>query len=100
MAQVKFVRSTHEGVRFHPFSTEAYQFWRDHGWVVGEVLRPEQGMTFSEIVSASREYLLDHPESEMLLPVREAYLAWCLIKLLEYGMAGVVAEPISPTKAV
>ena len=100
MAQVKFIRSTHENGRFRPFPTEAYQFWRDHGWVVGEVLRLETGMAFSEIVLASQEYLLDHPESQVLLPVSEAYLAWCLIKLLECGMAGVVAKPVSPTQAV
>jgi hypothetical protein len=52
MRQVKFIRSTHENGRFRPFSTEAYQFWLDHGWIVGEVLRPEQGMDFSEIVAA------------------------------------------------
>lgn len=99
MLQVKYVRTTHENGRFGPLPTEAHQFWREHGWVVGEVLRPEQGMTFAEIVSASQEYLLDHLESEMLLPVSEAHLAWCLIKLLEYGMAG-VAEPVSPAKSV
>lgn len=100
MLPVKYVRTTHENGRFCPFPTEAHQFWRDHGWVVGEILRLEQGMAFSEIVLASQEYLLAHPESEILLPVRETHLAWCLVKLLEYGMVGVVAEPVQPTKAV
>lgn len=36
----------------------------------------------------------------MLLPVSEAHLAWCLIKLLEYGMACVVAEPVNPAKDI
>jgi hypothetical protein len=99
MRQVKFIRSTHENGRFRPFSTEAYQFWLDHGWIVGEVLRPEQGMgLFGN--RCGQEYLLDHPESEMLLPVSEAHLAWCLIKLLEYGMACVVAEPVNPAKDI
>ena len=44
MSQVKYVRVTHENGRFRPSPTEAYQFWREQGWIVGEVLRLEQGM--------------------------------------------------------
>ncbi|MFZ1398767.1 MAG: hypothetical protein WAS33_17810, partial [Candidatus Promineifilaceae bacterium] len=70
-----------------PVPTESYQFWHAHGWIVGEVLRLEQGMTFAEIISACEEYLLEYPESSMLLSLNEQYLAWCLLKLLDYGMA-------------
>jgi len=100
MLQVKYVRTTHENGRFLPFPTQAYQFWREYGWIVGEVLRLERGMTFAEIVVACEEYLLEQPESGLLLPVEEPHLAWCLIKLLELGMAGVVTEPVDPTKAI
>lgn len=53
------------------FLIAAYQFWYEHGWIVGEVLRPEQGLTFAEIVWASEEYLLDHPEPNILMPLHE-----------------------------
>ncbi len=99
MTQVKYIRTTHKNGRFRPFPNEAHQFWREHGWVIGEILRSEQGIAFSEIVLASQEYLLDHPESEPILPVSEAHLAWCLVKLLELGMAGVVAETADPARA-
>lgn len=100
MSQVRYVRTTHENGRFLPFPTQAYQFWREYGWIVGEVLRLEQGMTFAEIVVACEEYLLEHPESALLLPAEEPHFAWCLIKLLELGMARVVTEPGDSTKVV
>lgn len=96
MSQVKYVRATHENGRFRPFPNEAYQFWREQGWIVGEVLRLEQGMTFAEIVSACEEYLLEHPESGMLLSLNEQHLAWCLIKLLDYGMVVPVVTTATP----
>ena len=96
MSKVKYVRATHENGRFRPFPTEAYQFWREQGWIVGEVLRLEQGMTFAEIVSACEEYLLEHPETDMLLSLNEQHLAWCLIRLLDCGMAMPVVTPVNP----
>ncbi len=96
MSKVKYVRATHENGRFRPFPIEAYQFWREQGWVVGEVLRLEQGLTFAEIVFACEEYLLEHPESGMLLPLNEEDLAWCLIKLLDYGMAVPMVTTVDP----
>lgn len=86
MTQIKFVHTTHEDGRFRPFPTEAYQFWREHGWIVGEALRPETGMTFAELVEACKELIEQHPEIELHW-LDERYLAWCLIRLLEFGMA-------------
>ena len=96
MLQVKYVRATHENGSFRPFPAEAYQFWREHGWIVGEVLRLEQGLTFAEIVFVCEEHLLEHPESGMLLPLNEQHLAWCLIKLLGYGMVAPVITTVDP----
>ena len=89
MSQKKFIRTTHENSRFRPYSIEAYQFWADHGWLVGEVLRQEQGMRFEEIVQASTELLHEHPEIEPI-KISEKHLAWCLVKLLEFGMAATI----------
>jgi len=100
MAKVMFVRTTHEDGRCRPFPPEAWGFWREHGATVGEVLRPETPLTFAEVVVASQEHALEYPESGLFLTLDEEHVAWCLVKLLEYGMAGVVAEPVSPTKAV
>lgn len=86
MSQIKFIRSTHENGRFLPFPADAYQFWHEHGWIVGEVLRPETGMTFAELVEACKELIEDHPEIEQHW-LEERHLAWCLVRLLEFGMA-------------
>ncbi len=100
MTQVKFIRTTHENGRCRPFSSEVMQFWREHGEIVGEVLRPEASQTFAEIVAVCREYSFECPESSLYQTLDEAHIAWCLIKLLEFGMAGVVAEVVSATEAV
>lgn len=100
MTQVKFVRTTHEDGRCRSFPPEAWEFWREHGTAVGEVLRLETPLTFAEIVTVSREVALEYPESGLFLTLDKEHVAWCLIKLLEYGMAGVVAEPVGPAKAV
>lgn len=89
MSPVTFIRSTHDNGRFRPYPTEAYQFWAEHGWLVGEVLRQEQGMRFEEIVQACSELLNEHPEREPNV-VSEKHIAWCLVKLLEFGMATIV----------
>ena len=100
MTQVKFVRTTHEDGRCRLFPPEAWEFWREHGVTVGEVLRPETPLTFAEVVVASQEYALEYPESGLFLTLDEEHVAWCLIKLLEYGMASAVAEIVSTAKAV
>lgn len=92
MTQVKFIRTTHENGRFRSFSSEAIRFWREHGATVGEVLRAEAALPFAEVVAASREYVFECPESGLYQTLDEAYVAWCLVKLLEYGMASIVAE--------
>ena len=48
MEKIRFIRTTHQvDGRFHPFPADAYQFWHEYGWVVGEVLRHEIGMSFA-----------------------------------------------------
>lgn len=94
MTQVKFVRTTHVNGHYQSQSTEAMTFWREHGAIVGETLRPESPMSLSEIIVASQEYTLEYPETSPDLPLDETYIAWCLVKLLEYGLAGVVATAV------
>ena len=94
MKQVTFVRDSQQHGRFRPYPTEAYQFWHDHGWIVGEVLRPEMGMTFAELVQACAELFAEQPDMDPTL-IEERYLAWCLVRLLELGMAAI--EPLDDT---
>lgn len=100
MTQVKFIRTTHENGRCRSFSPEAWQFWREHGAVVGEILRVESPQTVAEIVAASREYAFEYPESGLSQVLDEEHVAWCLIKLLQYGMAGVVIEAASAADVI
>jgi hypothetical protein len=92
MTQVMFIRTTHEDGRWRLFPPEAWQFWHEHGAVVGEVLRVETPLAFAEVVTASREYALEYPESGLYLVLDEAHIAWCLIKLIAYGMVSVVVD--------
>lgn len=82
------------------FPPEAWQFWREHGAVVGEALRPETPLTLAEIVTASREYALEGQEPGLSQILDEERIAWCLIKLLQHGMAGVVFEVVSTATVI
>lgn len=84
-----FIRSTHENGRFRPYPRKAYQFWSEHGWLVGEVLRQEQGMNFEEIMKACLELLQEHTQKAPI-KINEKHIAWCLIKLIEFDMATII----------
>jgi hypothetical protein len=92
MAYIQFIRVTHHEGCHRSFSDEAMQFWREHGAIVGETLRPECPMTFAEIVVACQEFAHEYPETVPSPPLDEVYIAWCLIKLVEYGMVRVITE--------
>lgn len=69
----------------------AFTLWKHtcfllhHDWLVADVMHYEEGMTFNEIVRASFELLEEYP-SCYPSNVQEPYIAWCLIKLMEFGM--------------
>ena len=101
MSQLKFIRTTHDGNgRCRSFSPDAWQFWWDHGALIGDVLRAESPLTLAEIVIASREYALEYPESDSYSSLTEEYVAWCLLKLCEVGMAAAVIETESAKVAL
>ncbi|GIK53424.1 MAG: hypothetical protein BroJett014_23970 [Planctomycetota bacterium] len=101
MNQLKFIRTTHDGNgRCRSFPPEAWRFWREQGTAVGEVLRTETPLTLAEVLTASREYALEHPDSLMYADVTEEQVAWRLLKLCEVGMAAVVIEPIPPARSL
>lgn len=101
MTQLKFVRMTHDqNGRCRSFSPEAWQFWWNHGALIGDVLRAESPLTLAEIVTASREYALEYPESGSYSALTEEYVAWCLLKLCEVGMAAPVIEAESANSAL
>lgn len=87
MTCIRFIRSTHRNGRFQPFPPEAMRFWSDRGAIVGETLRQECPLTFAEIVTACREYVLEDPQPDLLPFLGEAHIARCLIELLGFGMA-------------
>ena len=93
MTITRFIRTTHENGTVRSFPSEALEFWRTQGVMVGEVIRSECAMTFTEIVAACQEMALEHPEDLISLPLDEAQIAWILMKLLEYGMVGMSAGP-------
>ena len=93
MTIARFVRTTHENGTFRSFAPEALEFWRTQGVIVGEVIRSECAMTFAEIAAACQEMTLEHPEDHTHLPLDEMYIAWILVRLLEYGMVGMSAGP-------
>jgi hypothetical protein len=96
MTYIQFARTTHHNGRFRSFPPDAMQFWCDHGAIVGEVLRHECPLAFAEIVTACKEYVLEDPRASLLPFLDEAHIAWCLIKLLEFGMIGPVVKESSP----
>ena len=101
MTQLKFIRTTHDiNGRFRPFPPGAWQFWWDYGALIGDVLRAESPLTLAEIVMASREYALEYPESGSYTRLTEEYVAWCLLKLCEVGMAAAVIETESANIAL
>ncbi|MBP8003240.1 MAG: hypothetical protein KA314_26270 [Chloroflexi bacterium] len=93
MNPLRFARTTHINGRMRSFPRQAWQFWYSTGGIVGEIVRPETSMTLAEIAAACQEAAFDtiadgpHPETD------EAYVAWCLLKLSEYGMVAPVLTP-------
>ena len=96
MNTLRFVRTTHINGQMRSFPRQAWQFWYSTGGIVGEMVRPEAPMTLAEIAAACQESAFDtiadgdHPETN------EAFVAWCLVKLMEYGMVAPVLTPALP----
>lgn len=90
MNHIRFLRHTHENGRHRQFPPEAEAFWWQQGGLVGHMLRHELPMTLAEITAEcqcyQREYSEEVPEKE----VDEQHVAWCLVKLAEWGMARIV----------
>ena len=90
---MKFLRVTHgtpNNGAFRPLSPEAFAFWQEHGAVIANLLRLETPLPLSAIVEAYADYQLAHPEGGVDLAVDDAYVAWVLLKLVEYGLATAV----------
>ena len=84
---MKYVRTTHRNGRFKKISPEANRFWHTAGAAVGEALRSETPMTAAEVVAACREYAEEFPDGGSQAETGEAYVAWCLRRLVELGLA-------------
>jgi hypothetical protein len=99
MTQCLFIRNTHDrNGRARPLSPEAWQFWQLQGGVVGSVLRPETPLPLSVIVEACLELAEEQADSGPHPEENEQYVAWCLLKLVEHGLAAIVlpTAPLTP----
>ena len=103
---IAYIRSTHdENGRFRPFPTAALTFWHEQGEQIGRLLRPETPLTFTQLCQVYEEAWDEHiatcPESELFtsnssVVLYETDIAWCLIRLLEHGLATAVATSPTP----
>jgi len=99
MKSVQFIRTTHDqNGRWHPFPPAATAFWQQHGGVIGIQLRPEQPLSFAQLLVGCNEYADEyitdgnHPERN------RGYVAWVLVHLLQWGMAAITTpSPTPPT---
>ena len=94
---LKFIRTTHDvqGQLRH-FPPPAWQFWQEHGHVAGQLLRSEEAMTFEELLLAAEEYTFEYITDGPQPTADEKYLAWCLLRLVDFGMAAVILPSPTP----
>lgn len=88
LTRLKFQRAMHMGGRRRSFPVEAEAFVRGEGAVVAAVLREETALSFAEIVTACREYVLEHAEEHGAQPLTEVDIAIALLRLLDWGWSG------------
>ena len=94
---LKFIRTTHDAHgRARQFPEAAWRFWQENGEVVGRLLRPEVALAFDEILVAAEEYAFEYITDGPQPSADEQYLAWCLLRLVEFGMAAVIVVPPTP----
>ena len=93
--QVQFIRTTHdENGRWRSFSSTAVIFWQQHCCVIGEQLRPEHPLPFSQLLIGCNEYADEHISDGEHPERNRGYVAWVLVHLLQYGMVAIA--PPSP----
>lgn len=94
---LKFIRTTHDSHgQPRQFPRAAWQFWQVHGEVVGRLLRAEIALSFDEILTSAEEYAFEYITDGPQPAADEHYLAWCLLRLVEYGMAAVIVTSPTP----
>jgi hypothetical protein len=97
---LKFIRTTHDaGGQLRHFPSAAWQFWQAHGQTAGQLLRPETPLTFDEFLLAAQEQAFECITDGPQPTADAAYLAWCLLRLVEFGMAAVIIGPPTPPES-
>jgi len=98
MQSVQFIRTTHDqNGRWHPFPPAATAFWQQHGGVIGIQLRPEQPLSFAQLLIGCNEYADEHITDGIHPERNRGYVAWVLVHLLQLGMAAITTpSPIQP----
>jgi hypothetical protein len=96
MTQCLFIRNTHDrNGRARPLTSEAWQFWQLQGSVVGSTLRHETPLPLSAIVEACLDLAEEHADCGPFPEENEQFVAWCLLKLVEYDLAAIVLPTTS-----
>lgn len=85
----RFVRTTHDA-NGDPkkFSPEAQKAWREGHGFVGHMLYRTSGITFDELAELCHQY--DEQWNEG--PMTDYEIAYHLVRLIEFGMAGVICD--------
>ena len=99
MTQCLFIRNTHDrNGRARPLTPQAWQFWQQQGHIVGSILRPETPLPLPAIITACLELAEEQADSGPHPEENEQYVAWCLLKLVEYDLAAIVlpTAPLTP----
>lgn len=84
---IKFLRTTHVDGIPKRFSKDADQFWRRISGLVGHMTDPNTPMTLGEIHEKCEKYVRENEESGK---ADISFVAYCLIKMAEYGMVKIV----------
>ena len=99
MTQCLFIRNTHDrNGRARLLTPRAWQFWQQQGHIVGSILRPETPLPLPAIVEACLELTEEQADCGPFPEENEQYVAWCLLKLVEYDLAAIVlpTAPLTP----
>jgi hypothetical protein len=99
MTQCLFIRNTHDrNGRVRVLTPAAWQFWQEHGHMVGSALRLETPLPLPAIVEACLELAEEQADCGPFPEENEQYVAWCLLKLVEHDLAAIVIPdtPITP----
>ena len=78
---IRFIRTTES----RDFSEEAESFWHGDAGFVGHMLDSKTPKTLDEVIESCHSYIRQWGDA----PMTKATIAYNLLRLLEFGMAGI-----------